>query len=479
MAAATPYTAICLDVSLPGIDGFETCRRLRADGIATPIIMLTARDAVDDRIAGLNAGADDYLVKPFAFGELLARLHALARRPPAAPVPVLVVGDLTLDPATHRVRRGGARARPLGQGAADPRGVHAPPRRGPDAPAAARGRVGLGLREPLERHRRLRPIAAREDRPAVRRRTRSRPCAAPGTGCAPREPARLPRAVTPPAAPAPPAAPPSGRLATVALARRGRARSRRRARGPARCRSPPCDASAWLKRSNARGRNSSGKPGAASRTTRRDRAVGCTRRAQLDRARAVAQRVDDEVVERLRDAVRVGARRRRRRRRRRGCRSRAPPSRRPPVARRRSPRAGPGRRAARAAAAARPGRRARGRAASSARRDSRSLSPSASSSAARSCSGRRRRRRAGATSSRVRRMLIGVRSSWLASPTMRRSRSSAPLRRSSRSLRVVARRSSSSPVPGSGRRSRPCDPPIAAAFARMRSTGRSAAPATW
>jgi two-component system OmpR family response regulator len=107
MAAATPYTAICLDVGLPGIDGLETCRRLRADDIATPIIMLTARDAVADRIAGLNAGADDYLVKPFAFGELLARLHALARRPAAQTVPVLRVGDLTLDPSTHHVQRAG------------------------------------------------------------------------------------------------------------------------------------------------------------------------------------------------------------------------------------------------------------------------------------------------------------------------------------------------------------------------------------
>ena len=107
MAAATPYTAICLDVNLPGIDGFETCRRLRGDGIATPVIMLTAREAVDDRITGLNAGADDYLVKPFAFAELLARLHALARRPAERAEPVLRVGDLELDPLTHRVQRAG------------------------------------------------------------------------------------------------------------------------------------------------------------------------------------------------------------------------------------------------------------------------------------------------------------------------------------------------------------------------------------
>lgn len=108
MAAATPYDVVCLDVNLPGIDGFETCRRLRRDGVATPILMLTARDAVDDRIAGLDTGADDYLIKPFAFGELLARLRALARRPAATEGATLAVGDLTLDPVTHRVRRGDA-----------------------------------------------------------------------------------------------------------------------------------------------------------------------------------------------------------------------------------------------------------------------------------------------------------------------------------------------------------------------------------
>ncbi|MCW2958381.1 MAG: DNA-binding response regulator [Solirubrobacterales bacterium] len=108
MATASPYDVICLDVNLPGIDGFETCRLLRAEGIAVPILMLTARDAIEDRITGLNTGADDYLVKPFAFAELLARVRALARRPPVADDAVLKVGDLTLDPTTHRVRRGEA-----------------------------------------------------------------------------------------------------------------------------------------------------------------------------------------------------------------------------------------------------------------------------------------------------------------------------------------------------------------------------------
>jgi len=105
MAAATNYDVLVLDVNLPGIDGFEVARRLRADAIATPILMLTARDAVDDRITGLDTGADDYMVKPFDFGELFARVRALARRGPAERPPVLQAGDLTLDPATRTARR--------------------------------------------------------------------------------------------------------------------------------------------------------------------------------------------------------------------------------------------------------------------------------------------------------------------------------------------------------------------------------------
>jgi two-component system OmpR family response regulator len=98
---------IVLDLMLPGIDGLETTRRLRDDGLRTPIVILTARDAIDYRIAGLDVGADDYLTKPFAFGELAARLRALARRCPAERAPALKVGDLDFDPATRRVRRGG------------------------------------------------------------------------------------------------------------------------------------------------------------------------------------------------------------------------------------------------------------------------------------------------------------------------------------------------------------------------------------
>jgi len=108
MAGSTDYDALVLDVMLPGIDGFEACERLRADGVSTPVLMLTARDAIEDRIAGLDGGADDYLVKPFAFGELLARLRALARRGPVARPAVLEVGSLRLDPATRRVWRGEA-----------------------------------------------------------------------------------------------------------------------------------------------------------------------------------------------------------------------------------------------------------------------------------------------------------------------------------------------------------------------------------
>ena len=106
MAGAAEYDAIVLDLMLPGVDGFEVCRRIRDDGVWAPVLMLTARDAVDDRVAGLDAGADDYLPKPFAFAELLARLRALVRRGGAERPAVLEVGDLRLDPATRRAWRG-------------------------------------------------------------------------------------------------------------------------------------------------------------------------------------------------------------------------------------------------------------------------------------------------------------------------------------------------------------------------------------
>jgi two-component system OmpR family response regulator len=106
MARSAPYDAIVLDVMLPGGDGFSVCRELRSGDVWTPVLLLTARDAVDDRVTGLDAGADDYLVKPFAFSELLARLRALRRRQPSERPAVLEVGDLRLDPALRRVWRG-------------------------------------------------------------------------------------------------------------------------------------------------------------------------------------------------------------------------------------------------------------------------------------------------------------------------------------------------------------------------------------
>lgn len=106
-AEATAYDAIILDVMLPKKDGIALCRSLRRRHIASPIVMLTARDTVADRVLGLDSGADDYLVKPFAFPELLARLRALLRRSVPEKQGILVAGDLSLDPATHTVERGG------------------------------------------------------------------------------------------------------------------------------------------------------------------------------------------------------------------------------------------------------------------------------------------------------------------------------------------------------------------------------------
>jgi two-component system OmpR family response regulator len=109
LATENEYDAIVLDVMLPGIDGFETCRRLRDTGRWAPVLMLTARDAVEDRIRGLDSGADDYLTKPFSFAELLARIRALLRRGAAERPPALQVGDLSLDPARRVVERRGVR----------------------------------------------------------------------------------------------------------------------------------------------------------------------------------------------------------------------------------------------------------------------------------------------------------------------------------------------------------------------------------
>jgi DNA-binding response OmpR family regulator len=106
-AEATPYDLIILDIMLPQKDGFTVCRELRAQRIKTPILMLTARDAINDRVLGLDSGADDYLVKPFDINELRARLRALLRRSAEEKTGVLTLSDLTLDPSTHLVERAG------------------------------------------------------------------------------------------------------------------------------------------------------------------------------------------------------------------------------------------------------------------------------------------------------------------------------------------------------------------------------------
>jgi DNA-binding response OmpR family regulator len=106
LAEAGVYDTIVLDVMLPTRDGIDVCRALRRQRMRTPILLLTARDTVDDRVRGLDSGADDYLVKPFAFQELLARVRALVRRTMPEPSAILTVADLTADPATHRVQRG-------------------------------------------------------------------------------------------------------------------------------------------------------------------------------------------------------------------------------------------------------------------------------------------------------------------------------------------------------------------------------------
>lgn len=107
MASVNDYDVIVLDWVLPDRDGIIVCRDLRERGISTPILMLTARDSLEDRVTGLNTGADDYLTKPFGFSELLARIHALLRRSDSTRPVVLRVADLTLDPLSHRVMRGG------------------------------------------------------------------------------------------------------------------------------------------------------------------------------------------------------------------------------------------------------------------------------------------------------------------------------------------------------------------------------------
>jgi two-component system OmpR family response regulator len=107
MGGVHDYDVIVLDVVLPGLDGFDTCRALRERGIWTPVLMLTARNEIEDRVAGLDVGADDYLAKPFSFDELLARLRALQRRGGVERPSIVEVGSLSLDPASRELRRDG------------------------------------------------------------------------------------------------------------------------------------------------------------------------------------------------------------------------------------------------------------------------------------------------------------------------------------------------------------------------------------
>lgn len=108
---AGQFDVVLLDVMLPKVDGLEVCRRMRRAGMKVPVLMLTARDAIDDRVQGLDTGADDYLVKPFAFDELVARIRALSRREPALSQPVLSLADLELDTTTKTARRAGKKIR--------------------------------------------------------------------------------------------------------------------------------------------------------------------------------------------------------------------------------------------------------------------------------------------------------------------------------------------------------------------------------
>ena len=168
MARASDYDAIVLDVILPGIDGFETCRALRREGVWAPVLMLTARGALEDRVAGLDGGADDYLTKPFSFAELLARLRALVRRGQSERPSIVEVGDLRLDPATHQVWRGeteielSAKEFVLLETFMRRAGPRAHPH------AAARAGLGVRLRAPLQRDRGLHPLPAPQDRRALR-----------------------------------------------------------------------------------------------------------------------------------------------------------------------------------------------------------------------------------------------------------------------------------------------------------------------
>ena len=184
MAQAAEYDAVVLDLMLPGVDGIEVCRRLREDGVWAPVLMLTARDAVEDRVAGLDAGADDYLPKPFSFAELLARLRALdaARRCPAGR-PCSRWATCASTRRSRQVWRGETEVSPLGQGVRDPRDVHAAP--GPGAVARTSCSSTRGTTPTrIARTSSTSTFATCATRSTGRSdATRSRPCAASATGC--------------------------------------------------------------------------------------------------------------------------------------------------------------------------------------------------------------------------------------------------------------------------------------------------------
>ena len=159
-----PYDAVILDLMLPQLDGWTVLQTARADGIRTPMLVLTARDTIEDRVRGLNLGADDYLTKPFALAELIARVHAMIRRAYGNPVSTLQLGELTIDTAARQVSRAGVRLRGWGSGRRPSSG--SPGETGGSRPGPTRSRMWTS---PWGVHHRTTPARSR-DRP---RRTRS------------------------------------------------------------------------------------------------------------------------------------------------------------------------------------------------------------------------------------------------------------------------------------------------------------------
>src|SRR4051812_22255289 len=166
-ATESDFDALVLDVMLPGASGFEVCAELRRRRVWTPILMLTARDSVEDRVVGLEGGADDYVPKPFAFAELIARLRALGRRGPIERPVILEAGDLRLDPSARVASRGDVELElsPLELALLE---THAPSRPGPRSQSAARPCLERGRLRVVEHRRPVHPLPAREDRRAVR-----------------------------------------------------------------------------------------------------------------------------------------------------------------------------------------------------------------------------------------------------------------------------------------------------------------------